>query len=383
MTQDWTQRFPILDRTTYLASHTLGAVPASTRQALLDYHRQWDERGIRAWEGPWWETVMDFCHRIERLLGADRATVAPMQNATRAMAAVASCFDYSGDRNQLVMTDLEFTTFYPFWGAQERLGAELVVVESEDGVTVDPERIAEAIDERTLLVPTCHAYFRSGALQDLEPIVKAAKAAGAYTVIDGYQVVGAVPVDVRALDVDFYLGGSHKYLSGGPGAGYLYVRPGLVQDLKPRLTGWFGMQDPFAFVRDTTGATLNEGVFRFLDGTPNVPAMVAAREGLACVEEVGPERIRRLSTQRTRRVIEWAEQTAIDVRTPKDPERRSGMLCLQFEGSEQTTKRLVEQDVLVDWRPDCGLRMAPHYYNSDADVDRFVETFEKAVAKAA
>lgn len=383
MTQDWTQRFPILGRTTYLASHTLGAVPAATKQALADYHREWDELGIRAWSGPWWETVLDFSARLERLLGAPAGTVVHMQNATRAMAAVASCFDYQGERNRVVLTDLEFTTFYPFWGAQQRLGAELVVVESDDGVTVDPERIADAVDDRTLLVATCHAYFRSGALQDLGPIVKAAKQAGAYTLIDGYQVVGAVPVDVGSLGVDFYVGGSHKYLSGGPGAGYLYVREGLIPDLRPRLTGWFGMEDPFAFVRDTTGDTLNEGVFRFLDGTPNVPAMVAAREGLKVVETVGLDTIRRLSVERTRRIVDWAEDADIQVRTPTDPERRSGMLCLQFDASEATAQRLVDKDVLVDWRPDCGLRMAPHYYNSEDDVDRFVEEFERAVARTA
>lgn len=383
MTEDWIERFPILGRTTYLANHTLGAVPAATRQALDEYHKQWDELGIRAWEGPWWETVLDFSARIERLLGAHAGTVVHMQNATRAMAAVASCFDYQGGRNRVVLTDLEFTTIYPFWGAQQRLGAELVVVESEDGITVDPERIADAIDERTLLVPTCHAYFRSGALQELAPIVAAAKDAGAYTVIDGYQVVGAVPVDVQALDVDFYLGGSHKYLSGGPGAGWLYVREELIPELRPRLTGWFGMEDPFAFVQDTTGRTLNENVFRFLDGTPNVPAMVAAREGLAVVEEVGPEAIRRLSVERTRRLVEWAVDAGIEVRTPEEPSRRSGMLCLEFDGSEGTTERLVDNDVVVDWRPDCGLRMAPHYYNSDEDVDRFIEEFERAVARAA
>lgn len=383
MTEDWTQRFPILGRTTYLANHTLGAVPAATKQALAEYHRQWDELGIRAWEGPWWETVLDFSARIERLLGAPAGTVVHMQNATRAMAAVASCFEYEGQRNRIVMTDLEFTTFYPFWGAQQRLGADLVVVESEDGITVDPERVADAIDERTLLVPTCHAYFRSGALQDLTPIVAAAKEAGAYTLIDGYQVVGAVPVDVQSLGVDFYLGGSHKYLSGGPGAGWLYVRQELIRELRPRLTGWFGMEDPFAFVQDTSGKTLNETVFRFLDGTPNVPAMVAAREGLAVVEEVGVPAIRSLSVERTRTLVEWAEDAGIEVRTPTDPDRRSGMLCFQFEGSEEATERLVDNDVVVDWRPDCGLRMAPHYYNSDADIDRFIKEFEAAIARTA
>jgi kynureninase len=379
---DWGDVFPILKQKTYLANHTMGAVPAATRDALTELFDVWATQGVTAWEGPWWEAVLEYSARMERLLGAAAGTVAPLQNATRAMAGVASCFDYRGDRNKIVMSDLEFTTFYPLWGAQKRLGARIEVVRSEDGIRVDPDRLAEAVDEDTLLVATCHAYFRSGALLDVEPVVRAARDQGAYSLIDGYQVVGSVPVDVGKLGVDFYVGGSHKWLCGGAGAGFLYVRPDIVSELRPRLTGWFGMQDPFAFTTDMEGATLNQNVFRFLDGTPNVPALMAARQGIRIIEEVGVDAIRKASSARTQEIIARAEEVGMQVRTPKDPKRRNGMVCLQFDGSQQAVQRLVERGIVVDWRPDCGLRMGPHFYNTDEDIDTFFEAVGTIMAAA-
>ena len=376
---DWSKRFPILASKTYLCSHSLGAVPAATSAALAEYYDAWATRGIHAWEGPWWNAVLEFSSDIEKLLHAAKGTVAPMQNATRAMAAVASCFDYKGPRNRVVLTDLEFTTFYPFWRGQEREGAELVLVESDDGVTVPLGRIEAAIDERTLLVATCHGFFRSGAVQDIGGLGRAAHRKGALLLVDGYQTAGTVPVDVKKSDVDFYVGGSHKYLCGGAGAGYLYVRPDLVPTLRPRLTGWFGLENPFAYVKDIAGVTANEGVHRFLDGTPNVPALYSAREGIRAVLAETVDEIRRASLGMTRHAMKRADELGLEVRTPRKDNERTGMVCLQFPGSKEAAAALVRKDIVVDWRPDCGLRMSPHFYNSVADVD---EAFE-ALADAA
>jgi kynureninase len=362
-------RFPILEEETYLASHSLGAVPASAKEALEGYHEAWARQGIGAWEGPWAEAIATFNEQIAGILGAPEGTVAPMLNATRGMAGVASALDPSQGRDKIVMTDLEFTTSYPLWRGFEELGAEIEVVESPDGVRVPAEAIADAVDESTLLVHTCQVYFRSGALQQLEPVVEAAREAGAYSLVDGYQSVGVVPVDVAELGVDFFVGGSHKWLCGGPGAGYLYVREDVAEELDPRLRGWFGLADPFAYEQLEGRGPPAEGARRFLGGTPNVPGLVAAREGLEAIREVGLDRIRQRSLDLTDRILVHADAQDLTVRTPREEARRGGMVCLDFEGAEQATDELAEQGIVVDWRPVCGIRVSPHFYNTEDEID--------------
>jgi kynureninase len=366
-------RFPILEETTYLASHSLGAVPEATREALDEYHDAWATQGIGAWEGPWWEAVEAFNRQLEDLLGAPEGTVAPMTNATRAMAGFASALDPDGDRETIVMTDLEFTTSYPLWRGLEDLGFAVDVVESEDGVAVDPHRIADAVDEDTLVVHTCHVYFRSGALQDVEPIVEAADEAGAWSLVDGYQSVGAVPVDVTEMGVDAFVGGSHKWLCGGPGAGYLHVAEDVVEDLDPRLRGWFGLEDPFAYEQVQGRGTPAPGARRFLGGTPDVPGLYAAREGIDAVREVGLSTIRDRSLDLTDRILVHADAQDVQVRTPRDQDRRGGMVCIDFDGAARVTEQLREEGVVVDHRPDCGIRVSPHFYNTEEEIDAFFE----------
>ncbi len=365
------QRFPILERGTYLASHSLGAVPRATADALHEYYTLWAELGILAWDGPWWAAVEDFSRRVERILKAQTGTVVPFPNATRGMAAVASCLDFSGKRKKVVMTDLEFTTVYPFWRNQEHHGARLVIVPSEDGVSVPVERLIEAIDDETMLVLSSHVYFRSGAVQDLAALAAAAARVGAYCLGDGYQAAGTVDFDLAALGVDFYVGGCHKWLCGGPGAGYLYCRPDRINTLVPRLTGWFGLAEPFEYEPGHGVGRPHEGVYRFLDGTPNVPGLYAAREGLKVVEEVGTAAIRAHSLSLTDFLMEEARRRGFTVKTPRAPSARGGMVCLDFEGSKAACDRLVSQGITVDWRPDCGLRVSPHFYNDQADLERF------------
>jgi kynureninase len=354
----------------------LGAVPRATKAALAEYFEEWAMLGIKAWDGPWYQSILDFCESIEAIIHGAPGTVVPMQNVTRGMAAVASCFDYSGPRNKIILTDLEFTTSYPFWRSMEGLGAEIEIIPSDDRIWVSTDRIVAAIDERTLLLPLSHAYFRSGALQDLGAIAAAAHRVGAYVLGDGYQLVGCVPVDVTELDVDFYVGGSHKWLCGGAGAGYLYVKPDVIGRLTPRLTGWFGLQDPFGYEPGTGGSGLHEGVFRFLGGTPNIPALYSAREGIRLIRRIGVEAIREISSQLTAHIITRADEAGFEIRTPRPLERRNGMVCLSFDGDQEATERLKAQNILVDWRPDCGIRLSPHFYNTTADIDRFFEALD-------
>lgn len=371
------ERFPILARKAYLASHTLGPVPAAAREALLAFYDAWNEEGILAWDGPWWESVLEFSRLIEGVLAAPPGSVVPMQNVTRALAAICSCFEFDGaQRDRIVTTDLEFTTTRPFLLEQRRLGARVEFVPSDDGMTIPEERVCEAIDERTRLVVVSHTFFRSAALVDLRSIAQAAREKGALLVADGYQTAGCVPVDVGDLDVDFFVGGSHKWLCGGPGAGFMYVRPDLIPSLRPRFRGWFGLRDPFSFAKGEEGLAYNEGVVRFLAGTPNVPAMYSAREGLKIILEVGAERIREKSLRMTRWCIEQAQERGLTVRTPREDDRRSGMVCIDLPGAEQVCESLCAAGVVCDHRPDCGVRMSPHFFTSEDDLERFFHTLD-------
>lgn len=372
------ERFPLLDDVTYLASHSLGAVPRATKDALGEYYDAWATQGIHAWDGPWWEAVEGFNRSIEALLNAPSGTVAPMLNVTRGIAGFTSSLDPREGRDTILMTDLEFTTSYPLIRGLEEEGFRVEIVESEDGLSVDPEAIVDKITDETLLVHTCHVYFRSGALQDVARITEAAHEKGALVLGDGYQSVGVVPTDVEAMGVDAFVGGSHKWLCGGPGAGYLYVREGLVEELDPKLRGWFGLEETFAFEEVKGRGTPAKGARRFLGGTPNVPALYAAREGIGCVLEVGLEAIRERSLSLTDRILVHADAQDVDVRTPRDEAMRGGMVCIDFEGSQKVSEVLAERGVVVDWRPDCGIRVSPHFYNTEEEVDAFFQALIKA-----
>lgn len=369
--------FPILEEKIYLASHSLGAVPRPTKQALEEYYDAWAAEGLSAWDGPWWEAVERFNASIADLLNAPEGTIAPMQNATRAMGAVASALEPGQGRSKIVMTELEFTTSYPLWRGLEDLGAEVEIVESPDGITVPTQKLLGAIDDDTLIVPTCHVYFRSGAMQDLEAVTERAHEVGAYVLGDVYQSAGTVPIDVQAMGIDMLVGGSHKWLCGGPGAGFLYVREDVVTELTPRLRGWFGLEDPFAYEPDTGRGTPAEGARRFLGGTPNVPGLYAAREGIDIVREVGTEAIRERSLDLTDRILVHADAQDLEIRTPREKAQRGGMVCVDFDGAEQATEALAERDIVVDWRPDCGIRISPHFYNTEAEIDELFNALTK------
>lgn len=369
-------RFPILDKCAYLCSHSLGPAPAKTEDALREYFREWNEKGIVAWDGPWWDSIGVFGHQMEQILGAPAGTVAPMQNVTRALEGITSCFEYIGKRNRIVTTALEFITTRPFLAGLERLGAELVVVPSEDGITIPAERIAEAIDDRTILVVCSHTYFRSAALQDLRAVAGAAHDHGAYMVGDCYQTAGVVPIDVVDMDVDFLVGGAHKWLCGGPGAGYLYVKKDLIPTLKPRFRGWFGLEEPFEYTPGDITQSYNPGVLRFLCGTANIPALYAAREGLKIINEIGVDAIQAKSRVFTQWMLEQAEDRGIHSPTPRNPDKRTGMVCLNFDGAKEACAALIERGVIVDFRPDCGIRVSPHFFTKQEELQRFFDELD-------
>ena len=353
------ERFPILAETTYLISHSLGPMPVDARERLLEYARTWNERGVRAWGEGWWEMSSTVGDKIAALIGAPPGSVVMHQNVTIAEAVAASCLSFGGERRRVVYERENFPSVRYFWQAQARHGAEVVVCGDE-------REIVEAIDERTLVVPISHVIFRNGRIQDVEPIVSRANEAGALVVLDAYQSVGTVPLDVTALGVDFAVGGSVKWLCGGPGAGWLYVRPDLAERLEPTLVGWQGHARPFAFEPELEYA---DGAARFLTGTPNVPALYAATAGYDVIAEVGVDRIRRRSLELTGRLIALLDAAGFEIVSPREPERRGGTVVVRTPHFEAVHAELSERGIICDFRPDVGIRLGPHFFNTDEEVE--------------
>jgi kynureninase len=352
--QAYRDRFPILEHTTYLINHSLGAMPAAVEERMREYARTWAERGIRAWGEGWWTLPLTVGDQIGRIVGAPPGSVCMHQNVSVAESVVLSCFQQPGERNRIVYERENFPSVRYVYQARR----ELDVVATDD--------VVAAIEERTLLVPVQHVLFKSAEIQDVESIVRRAHEAGAYVVLDAYQSAGSVPLDVTALEVDFAVGGSVKWLCGGPGAGWLYVRPDLIERLEPSVTGWQAHARPFAFEPELEYA---EGIARFLTGTPNVPALYACTPGYDLIEEIGVERIRENSLRQTAALIGGAEERGFEVRSPREPKRRGGTVTVHVPDFEAVHKELSERQILCDFRPDAGIRLGPHYFTSDEELE--------------
>jgi kynureninase len=351
------ERFPILRDTTYLINHSLGAMPAAAERRVAEFARTWKERGIRAWGEGWWEMPMTVGDQVGRIIGAPPGSTVMHQNVAVAEAIVVSCFrPVDPGRNRVVYEEGNFPSVRYLYQAQPEL--EVVVVPND-------QAIVDAIDERTLLVPFTHVLFKTAEIQDVEAIVRRAHEVGAHVVLDAYQSVGIVPLDVTTLHVDFAVGGSVKWLCGGPGNGWLYVRPDLAEVLEPTLVGWQAHARPFGFEPELEYA---DGSARFLTGTPNVPALYAATAGYDVIEEIGVDRIREQSVHQTELLIDLLDRAGFDVGSPRDPTRRGGTVTVRTPEFEAVHKELGERRILCDFRPDAGLRLGPHFYNTDDEL---------------
>jgi kynureninase len=363
----WRSEFPILAHTTYMISHSLGAMPQRARVRMNEYADAWAERGIRAWEEGWWEMPITVGNLIGRIIGAGDGEVVIHQNVSVCQSIVASCFDWRAPRNKLVTDALNFPSNNYIYHSLERAGARVATAASSDGFTLPVERILDLIDEQTALVSVSHVAFRSSYVQDLAAITERAHKVGAMVVADLYQSAGTLPVDVRALKVDFATGGSVKWLCGGPGAGYLYVREDLRAQLRPAATGWVAHEEPFAFAAGPIEYA--HDAFRFLNGTPNVPAMYAARSGYEIVNEIGVPAIREKSLRQTTRLMALADEAGFTVNTCRDPKLRGGTVVVDVPNGYAVTKELARREVLVDYRPQAGIRIAPHFYTTDEELE--------------
>ena len=364
-------RFPILADTTYLINHSLAAMPAAAEDNLLEYARMWKTRGIRSWGEGWWDSPLRVGDQVGRIVGAPPGTTCMHQNVTVAVMVILSCFRLEPPRNKIVYVEGEFPSVRYLLQAQP--GAEIVVVP-------DTDALLDAIDERTLLVPVSHVLYKVAELQDVAPIQRRCEEVGAHLLLDAYQSAGAVPLDVTALGVAFATGGSVKWLCGGPGAGWLYVRPDLIEELEPAFVGWQGHARPFAFETELEYA---DGIARFLTGTPNVPALFAATAGYDVIEEAGVDAIRERSLGLTDHLIGLADEAGYEVTSQRDPARRGASVTVRVPGFEGVHKELAERQILCDFRPEVGLRLGPHFFNTEEELDFAVAQIGEILATGA
>jgi kynureninase len=371
--------FPILEHTTYLVSNSLGAMPRAVPERLAEYVDEWAEQGVRAWGRSWWPMAGRVGDEIAPLIGADAGQVVMMGNVTLAQATVLSALDYPPGRNRIVMTALDFPSVrYVYDRLATRLGAEIVVVPAAaDGISVDADAVVAAIDERTRLVCISHVLFRSAFIMDVAPIARRAHEVGALLSLDAFHAVGVMPVDVKALGADFLTGGVLKWLCGGPGGCFLYVAPGVQTSLEPALTGWLAHERPFDFEADMAYAP---GIYRWLNGTPAVPALYAAIEGPRIVRRAGIQAIRAKSIRQTARLIELADARGFPVRAPREPARRGGTVAFDVPHAYAVAGYLLSRDVLVDFRPNAGIRVAPHFYTRDDELETVVGLMDEALS---
>jgi kynureninase len=347
-------------------------MPRTVPARLAEYAADWGELGVKAWSRGWWEKPVEVGNEIAPLMNALDGEVVMMPNVTIAQSAVVSAIDFPGDRNKIVMTALDFPSVrYAYEELAKRFGAKIELVESDDGITIDEDRLLDAIDERTRLVAISHVLFKSAYINDAKKICRRAHDMGALVSLDAFHSVGIIPVDVKDLGVDFLTGGALKWLCGGPGACFLYVAPAVRDTLAPALTGWQAHARPFAF-EDRMEYTL--GAFRWLNGTPVIPALYAAAEGPRILRAAGIRAIREKSIRLTGRIVELALQAGYEVTAPRDPARRAGTVAIDVPNGYEVAQELLSRDFLVDYRVGAGIRVAPHFFTREEEVEEVVET---------
>ncbi|HET9030221.1 MAG TPA: aminotransferase class V-fold PLP-dependent enzyme [Candidatus Aquilonibacter sp.] len=367
-------QFPILDTATYLVSHSMGAAPLAAKSALDAYWNDWATDGPEAWER-WLPQIGAIADGIGAIVDASPGSVFLGPNVSVLQAALATSLDFSGERNEVVYESLQFPSLTYVWREWERYGANVRVAESADGRTVPTERIIEAITERTQIAVLSHAYYVSGALADVATIQAHCRRVGALLCVDAYQTAGTYPFSVRDWDLDLVTGGSHKWLLGGPGCGWLYVKPSLLDRFRPAVTGWMAHAKPFAF--EDAPIRFAPSMYRFGNGTPTIPGYVVAKPGHDLIRSIGVARIREHNARLTTKLSEMALERKLTVNSPLDASKRTNWVGIDFDGSERVCAQLIEERVFVDYRPGCGIRVSAHFYTTDDEIDRFFEVLDR------
>jgi kynureninase len=366
----WREEFPILSRTVYMISNSLGAMPRKTAANLAEYADTWATRGVRGWEERWWEMPLEVGNKIARIIGAPAGSVSMHENVTTAHMVALSSLRPDPPRRRLVCTAMDFPSMIYLYRAQGTRGLEPYVVPAEPDLSVRTDRVLDAIDESTAVVAVSHVLFRTSDIMDAAAIVARAHEVGAPVILDAYQSAGIVPLDVGALGVDFVVGGCLKWLCGGPGNAFLYTRPDILKDVQPEFTGWLSRRAPFAFDIDATGA--RDDAMRMMNGTPSIPAYYAALAGLDIIDEAGVNRIREASKRLTARLLARVDEYGFTSASPRDPERLAGTVAVNVPDAARVSRTLKARDFLVDYRPPVGIRISPHFYNTADEVDRIM-----------
>jgi kynureninase len=361
----WREEFPILQHTTYLVSHSLGAMPRGVYESLRQYADTWATRGVRAWNEGWWALNGQVGDKIADIIHAPSSTVSMHENLSIAASILYSGMSFPAERTKIVVDDMIFPTMYYVLRSMFPQ-MEFHVVKSDDGITVPTEAMLDAIDERTAFVSISHVLFRSAYIMPAPAIIEKAHRVGATVVLDAYHSVGAIPVDVTALNVDVLIGGVLKWMCGGPGGVFMYVRSDLLPQIKPRITGWFAHKRPFAFEVDEI--ELRDDAYRFLNGTFGVASLYSIQPGIDIIAQIGADAIRAKSRRQTALLIELAQAAGYEVRTPLNPDERAGTVTLAVPHAYEVSRALVLRDILVDYRENAGIRVSPHFYNTDDEM---------------
>ncbi len=369
----WRSEFPILQESTYLVSNSLGAMPRTVYDRLHEYADTWARRGVRAWGEGWWDLNVEVGNKIAPIIGAPKNTLSMHQNVSLAQGILLTCFNFDGPRNKVVIEEGIFPSVYYVLRGMLPRNVDLHMVRSQDGgLSVPVDQIIDAIDERTLLVPISHVLFRSAYILDVQAIIEKAHQVGALVVLDGYHAAGIIPVDVQALDVDFYLGGVLKWLCGGPGGVFLYARPDYLKTMKPGLTGWMAHKRSFAFEVDAID--FRDDAFRFLNGTSAVASLYANAPGPEIIAQVGVEAIRQKSLRQTALIIERAESAGYEINSSRDPLHRGGTVTVNPPHAYEVSRELLARNIVIDYRAGAGIRISPHFYNTDEEIHRAIDT---------
>lgn len=373
--------FPILATSTYLVSNSLGAMPRGVPDRLAEYTDLWRTRGVRAWAEGWWELPVVMGTELAPLIGAAAGEVVMIPTVTQAMSSVLTAMEFTPDRNEVVMTALDFPSVrYAYDALAPRLGARVTVVPTDDGISIPLDRLLAAITERTALVAISHVLFRSAYILDADAICARAREVGAIVAFDAYHSVGVIPVDVHAMGADFYCGGVLKWLCGGPGGCFLYASPSATARFAPALTGWQAHKAPFAFADTMEPANTT---WRWLGGTPTVPALYAGIEGPRIIAQAGIDAIREKSMRQTASLIASADERGWHVNAPRDAERRGGTVAFNVPNAAEVARALLARDVVIDYRPAAGIRVAPHFYTTDDELADCVQAIDDILTTGA
>jgi len=375
----WRDEFPILARTVYMISNSLGAMPRQTARNLAEYAEVWATRGVRGWEDRWWEMPLEVGNKIARLIGAPAGTVSMHENVTSAHLTALSCERPHSARNVIVCSGMDFPSMIYLYRAQQAHGFELRVVPGETDLSSSVDRVVDAIDRRTAVVAISHVLFRTSFIVDAAAIARKARAVGASVILDTYQSAGIIPVDVTALGVDFAVGGCLKWLCGGPGNAFLYTRPDRLKTAAPSFTGWLSRANPFAF--DPDDQTRRDDAMRMMGGTPSIPAYYAALAGLDIINQVGVEAIRAKSKQMTARLLELVDRPNLTSAASRNPEQLAGTVAIDVPDAALVSKTLKAREFIVDYRPPVGVRVSPHFYNTIEEVERLMAEIVSIVQK--